>query len=358
MPRSRRLISSGVVLWCGVSMGLSASSVSVVGGGGRTRRLATTMGAMSAQEAYVPMRKEKKLFESLLRKEWLAPSVLEVVEYAKAGKMHRDLRREADGVYSFELFNEAFGRALLDEVDNYFAAGLPVRRPNSMNNYGLIVNEIGMKPALTQLQQEILLPISRLLFPEVSSGFHDHHSFMVQYRSDEDAGLDMHTDDSDVTFNVCLGEDFTGAHLTFCGMVGSAEHRQFSYAYAHEKGRAVVHLGTKRHGADDIEDGTRRNLIIWNHNREYRRSEAYSKRMTRYRKESGPPDERCLSFTHDRDYADFKEYREGTEQHAIKAWCPPAVACYDTMAKELKATGRARSLGTPTRTKKIDDESL
>ena len=43
----------------------------------------------------------------------------------------------------------------------------------------------------------------------------------VRYRSDEDAGLDMHTDDSDVTFNVCLGKEFTGAGLTFCGLGGT-----------------------------------------------------------------------------------------------------------------------------------------
>ena len=40
----------------------------------------------------------------------------------------------------------------LAEIDNYFASGLPIRRPNSMNNYGLIVNEIGMEPSITALQ--------------------------------------------------------------------------------------------------------------------------------------------------------------------------------------------------------------
>ena len=40
---------------------------------------------------------------------------------------------------------------------------------------------------------------------------------MVQYKQGEDHGLDMHTDDSDVTFNVCLGRNFTGATLTVCG---------------------------------------------------------------------------------------------------------------------------------------------
>jgi hypothetical protein len=30
------------------------------------------------------------------------------------------------------------------------------------------------------------------------------------------------------------------------------------------QGSCVVHLGEKRHGADDITSGERRNLIIWN----------------------------------------------------------------------------------------------
>ena len=36
----------------------------------------------------------------------------------------------------------------------------------------------------------------------------------------KDLGLDMHTDNSDITFNVCLGRDFDGAGLTFCGHMG------------------------------------------------------------------------------------------------------------------------------------------
>mgnify|MGYP003333528851 CR=1 FL=1 len=43
---------------------------------------------------------------------------------------------------------------------------------------------------------------------------------MVQYKHGEDLGLDMHTDASDVTLNVCLGKEFTGAGLTFCGVRG------------------------------------------------------------------------------------------------------------------------------------------
>ena len=81
----------------------------------------------------------------------------------------------------------------------------------------------------------------------------------------------MHTDDSDVTLNICLGrEGFQASGLTFCGKMGKPDHRHFSHQYQHEIGRAVVHLGAQRHGADDITTGERNNLIIWNHNLGYR----------------------------------------------------------------------------------------
>ena len=68
------------------------------------------------------------------------------------------------------------------------------------------MNEIGMREMINSLQQKVLQPVASLLFVEESKpAFTSHHSFMVQYRQGEDTGLDMHTDDSDVTFNVCLG---------------------------------------------------------------------------------------------------------------------------------------------------------
>ena len=45
------------------------------------------------------------------------------------------------------------------------------------------------------------------------------------YKQNEDTHLDVHTDDSDVTFNVCLGREFEGAGLVICGLSGKADHR-------------------------------------------------------------------------------------------------------------------------------------
>ena len=103
-------------------------------------------------------------------------------------------------------------------------------------------------------------------------------------------------------------QEFTGAGLTFCGVRGdgSAE-RRFSYRHEHVKGRAVLHLGHHRHGADDIASGERYNLIMWCKSSDHRLSHDFLARYKRPPSDRGPPDVVCLSFTHDDDYEDYLE---------------------------------------------------
>merc|ERR1712151_507613 len=96
--------------------------------------------------------------------------------------------------------------------------------------------------------------------------------------------------------------------------------------------------GHRRHGADDITEGERLNLIVWNHNEEFRKSSLHARHHMQtpktYEPESGPPDKMCLSFTHDRDYGVFKEYDAKSLQHRGEGWCPPHHAEYDGFVAE------------------------
>ncbi|KAL7541445.1 hypothetical protein ACHAWF_006932 [Thalassiosira exigua] len=291
----------------------------------------------TAELMYKPFRRHPALFKGNFSKEWLHRDFAQIskaFENAKNVKDYRDLipegllRKETDGVYSFNAFGDAFLGMFNEEIDNFYEVStrenIPVRRPNSMNNYGVIVNEIGMRPLITSFQQQYLVPLSRHLFPVHASRFDGHHSFIVRYRAGEDLGLDMHTDDSDVTFNVCLGEEFAGATLSFCGMFGAPDHRRHVHTYHHEVGRAVLHLGSRRHGADDITSGRRSNLIVWNHNYAYRSKGVNSwDRDAHYEREGGRPSPVCLSHTHDRDYEAYKELPEAAKERHRRPWCPP-----------------------------------
>jgi hypothetical protein len=143
-------------------------------------------------------------------------------------------------------------RELIEEVESFENSGLPVMRPNSMNNYGLILDEIGFTPMLDELRTKYVVPFAAILYPHVGGASLDyHHGFIVryhthflfflhfiswpqvdhaffiahalfiarstflfsqqvQYKMREDKKLDFHYDDSEVTLNVCLGKEFEG----------------------------------------------------------------------------------------------------------------------------------------------------
>jgi hypothetical protein len=133
----------------------------------------------------------------------------------------------------------SLGRELVEEVESFENSGLPVMRPNSMNNYGLILDEIGFTPMLDQLRSQYVSPFASILYPHVGGASLDyHHGFIVpaacpppristshrlyrnsllrfwspkvQYKLSEDKKLDFHYDESEVTLNVCLGKEFQG----------------------------------------------------------------------------------------------------------------------------------------------------
>lgn len=233
----------------------------------------------------------------------------EAVKQAWATALTKECDGGGPGVWSFDAFTSEFCTMLIDEVD--FAQdkyGALLTRPNGMNRYGMVLNQLGLEPAITELQQRYIKPLQHFLFGQEGFAPDDHHCFIVRYNKEEDVGLDMHSDSSDVTLNVCLGREFSGSTLTFCGLVGNRDHRLMKHVYHHQVGRAVIHLGRQRHGADDLESGERLSFILWNTSKSWRDSDEYFK--TLMRRKGGPeasPDLVCLSYTHDEDYTQFRE---------------------------------------------------
>jgi len=292
-------------------------------------------------DAYQQHRVHQELFETPWPDEFFNPDFL---KHFREGSIKDIVKEIYQEVFTFPIFSEKLCSAITTEMLNYQKSGLPVQRPNSMNNYGLILNDIGLEPSLKWLQENYLWQVARALFrhSSITSKFDSHHSFIVHYEPGKDLGLDMHTDDSDITFNVCLGKEFQGAALNFCGIVGQPDHRQFKTAYHHIKGNCIVHLGAQRHGACSITSGERFNLIMWNKNHTWRKSKDLMDLHATYSKEQAAPDVRCLSYTHDKDYIFFMKKLPDTvdkDKMTHHGWCPPTNAWYDELADDRKKIG-------------------
>ncbi|GER48815.1 2-oxoglutarate (2OG) and Fe(II)-dependent oxygenase superfamily protein [Striga asiatica] len=177
------------------------------------------------------------------------------------------------GIFTFEMLQLRFCDMLIAEVENFekwiSETKFIVMRPNTMNKYGVVLDDFGMETMLDKFMEDFIRPLSRVFFAEVGGSTIDaHHGFVLEYGMDRDLDLGFHVDDSEVTLNVCLGKQFSGGELFFRGVrcekhVNTGTHSEEIFDYSHAPGRAVLHRGRHRHGARATTAGNRVNLLLW-----------------------------------------------------------------------------------------------
>ena len=195
------------------------------------------------------------------------------------------------------LFTPAFRRELLAELRYREDSGVPMRRPNGMNRYGAILEDIGLGAALHGLVAAYIRPLAQTFFPaHIGRGDADESfSFAVNYNGshspehDHDVSLAEHRDASVATLNVCLGPEgamegapgFEGGELRFYGGKPPPLRRQSQAGWSnpghvlhhsHDRefhdvhfvpGLALLHLGSNRHEALPLRAGARTNMVVW-----------------------------------------------------------------------------------------------
>mmetsp|Transcript_5113 Transcript_5113/g.14898 ORF Transcript_5113/g.14898 Transcript_5113/m.14898 type:complete len:364 (+) Transcript_5113:3-1094(+) len=171
----------------------------------------------------------------------------------------------APGVYAAQLFTPDLVERLRRELDRLRDSGIPTRRPNGMNRYGLILSEnCPLSAWISGLVDEYARPFAHALFnANVGRGDAlEHYAFTVRYAAGEDRELAEHRDASVATLNVNLNredEGYSGSELRFV----DPDDVEVSHTVLFKPGMAVMHLGALRHQAMPIGEGVRTNLICW-----------------------------------------------------------------------------------------------
>lgn len=219
---------------------------------------------------YQPLHKE---LYTLNPECFFVQSFVDAVNENTEESFKRILSEPSPGVYTFDMFQQGFCELLISEVENFekwiHATKLAVMRPNTMNKYGVVLDDFGFENMLDKLMIKFIKPLASVLFPDVGGSTLDtHHGFVVEYSKERDRDLGFHVDDSEVTLNVCLGKIFTGGGLFFRGVrcdshVNVDARPEEFFEYSHVPGQAMLHAGRHRHGANEIISGHRMNLILW-----------------------------------------------------------------------------------------------
>lgn len=291
--------------------------------------------------AYPRFMKHPEVFdaEAGWRREWFDPDLARVLFTVPAGPDRDHQLRElftevTEGAYSFQLFTPSFCEIFLNELDNFMQTcyNADIFTPEvSVDFPGKFLNAIGWEPMADLLLRDVLQPIAALLFPRDGAQLDSIHPFLNRYKPDLNQGLDMHRDNSDISFTGCLGRTFEGGALNFCGVMGNPDHRKMKLRYYHKTGRCITHLGHHRHGVDKTTAGEKVSLVMWCQNIALRSDREHEDRiinLRRFQPEDGPPDRDCLSWTHDRDFGVFKPYPKGSEPFRKFQWYPTPEAEY------------------------------
>lgn len=207
------------------------------------------------------------------------PSVEEVLSgHVKveldAAQLEELLDEECYDVFSFNLFSKEFckeirefGRAfwsLCETLDD-------AKKEQIKGFYSFNFDVVGLGWLNDLLFHLVLRPTSRQLYQDSESLLEDldwRHGYIAGYSATPGAGkprerLVTHTDDSEVTLNIGLGDVFEGGLLEFRGLRGTPEEGQLLGTVQPEVGKAVVHAGRHFHDVTQVESGDRFAYIMW-----------------------------------------------------------------------------------------------
>ncbi|CAB9505104.1 Procollagen-lysine 2-oxoglutarate 5-dioxygenase [Seminavis robusta] len=182
------------------------------------------------------------------------------------------LDEEMYDVFSFRLLSLEFCKDLRDFIKELASASETKedlrefgRRPFNLDLVGLgWVNDL--------LFHLVMKPVARQLFLQSEGLMSDldwRHGYIAGYSATPDGTgkprdrLVVHTDDSECTLNINIGDVFEGGLLEFRGLRGTEEEGQLMGTFEPQMGLAVIHVGRHFHDVTKVTKGDRFAFIIW-----------------------------------------------------------------------------------------------
>ncbi|GAX13633.1 hypothetical protein FisN_14Lh356 [Fistulifera solaris] len=176
------------------------------------------------------------------------------------------LDEECSDVFSIPILSGAFCRELIQLIRSlrqFFAQDTTIEPPRFFS-----LSHLGITWLDDFLFRVILYPISIHLFDNIHLDW--YHSFVAGYAAQPNCVtprqfLVPHTDDSEVTLNVCLGdEDFEGGLLEFGPMRGQLTKTKIQTDKVQPRiGYGLLHVGRLMHQVTPITAGDRFAYIVW-----------------------------------------------------------------------------------------------
>ena len=190
------------------------------------------------------------------------------------GYLEQLMEEECYDCYSFPIFKPSF----CSQLQRYIRwMTTQIENAKNCENYDFTskrgmtdLDNLGLKWLNDLIFHLLIQPISRHLYQQTEDmngkDLDWRQGYIAAYSHDPTSTkprqrLVPHTDDSEVTLNICLGDVFEGGNLVLWGLRNGSPTEQ--YIYEPQIGRAVIHSGRQFHEVSEITSGDRFAYILW-----------------------------------------------------------------------------------------------
>ena len=193
-----------------------------------------------------------------------------------------EIENGVDGIFSMEFFSKEACRYLVERT-NCFAQYLHDFSEKDGEEGSLEEFRKRPPPLLYMglgFLEDLLLHVVNIIAPLMFPEFVDYnaldwsHGYVVGYSNDKKtggmavqrSGLVTHTDDSEVTCNIALNDNYEGGELIMYGLRGEDDEDKIKARIKKLSGTLIIHSGRHLHEVAPVQGGSRYHLICWTRN--------------------------------------------------------------------------------------------
>ena len=192
-----------------------------------------------------------------------------------SSKFAKTIETVNEDTLCFPLFTEEFAETLIKHSQEFVRFSANALTDVSGNERPMVLDIMKLGWLNDVLLNRVINPVAQITFSDqINSGVLDwRHGYVVAYASSPEtlhteemkvvsrSRLVAHTDDSELTLNVCLGREFQGGQVLLTGVRGCA--RREPDVYTPRRGWALLHIGRQFHEVSPVTSGQRFSLIVW-----------------------------------------------------------------------------------------------
>eukprot|EP01083_Nonionella_stella_P074000 200482_1 len=211
---------------------------------------------------------------SSLPKTWSDTYLTESFKSAVNGNKFQSLLNPtgSDTLYKMSnIFTNEFVIGMINEINRAQTlvqdGEIELTRPNSMNNDGFVLAELGYDPLFEEFRRKWMSKITSSVYPFYlwcGESLDSIHAFTIRYADELDRNLSRHMDESQITFNLCLqNDDLVGSKIWFNGVRDNRDPIQENISVSLVSNDALMHVGQHWHRTENIQKGQRMNMVLW-----------------------------------------------------------------------------------------------